>query len=128
MSVPADPFISQGARDSLRALAERSMLSTCNIHRYTPGPPNPDNSPGDQIESVQTGIPCRFSEGLLRGVETLVELRITGEARYSLRLPLGTDVRDSDVIEIGGRRYEIMADTIGRTQTTSINLSLHLLT
>jgi hypothetical protein len=121
------PFISDAARDRLRALALRSMTGRCDIVRYTPGPPNPDNSPGDQIEQRQSGIPCRYSEGLLRGVETLVELRLTGEARYSLRLPLGTDVTTADVIEYAGRRYEIAADNIGRTQTTSINLTLRLL-
>jgi len=123
----SDPFISDAARDSLRALAERAMLSRCNIHRFVPGPPNLDNSPGDDVDQVQYDIPCRFTEGLLRGVETLIDLRLTGEARYSLRLPLGTDVLTSDVIELNGNRYEILASNSGRTQTTSILLTLHLL-
>jgi len=122
------PFISQAATDSLRALARRAMKSSCDIIRYLPGPPNPDNSPGDDQIYRQSGIPCRFTEGLLRGSEDLANMRLTGDARYQLRVPLGTDVVSSDVIELNGRQYEIVSDNINRTQTTSIALNLRLLT
>jgi hypothetical protein len=123
----ASPFISQGARDSLRARSESAMLSRCDIIRYVPGPPNLDNSPGDATEQRQSGIACRFTEALLRGAEDLANLRLTGEARFSMRVPLGTDVLTSDVIELGGRQYEIVSDNINRTQVTSINLNLRLI-
>jgi len=120
-------YLPQPTIDSLRALDEQSMRTLCDIHRPLNSAVNEDNSPADNSEYVQTGIPCRFTISLLRASESLLAFGISGEIHGFLRVPIGTDVLTSDYIAYAGNQYEIVGTNLARTLTTSIQLALRMI-
>ena len=78
------------------------LNQTCSILR----PSRSDGwGGGTMYETIATGVPCRLQPA--SGREWL-DGAVRGEATHRLFLKEGVDVRSSDIIEICGRRYDVL--------------------
>lgn len=78
------------------------LNQTCSILR----PSRPDGwGGGTSYEVIATGVPCRLQPA--SGREWL-DGAVRGEATHRLFLPSGVDVTDKNVVEVGGKRYQVL--------------------
>lgn len=110
-------FFSPATVDQLTALEESSMPESAIIRRSTPV----DDGGGGTTELVSFlgPYPCHVRAGRLQRGEILVGGQLQGQVPSTIALPKGTDVRESDRINVngavvstdfvGGTTYEVMA-------------------
>jgi hypothetical protein len=104
--------------EARRLTALRGMTDTCAIKAYLES----RNARGDVVGSREivraTGVPCRLArfDVLVAGTESggvygrSGDLIDTSAAAYQLFLPWGTDIRQSDHVELaGGDKYEVQS-------------------
>jgi hypothetical protein len=122
--------VSAAALAQAARLQESSMLDSAIIRRSTAV----DDGGGGTTETISFLGPyaCRVGVGRLQRGEVIVGGQLQGQIPSTITLPVGTDVRESDRINVngaiagddfvGGTTYEVMAIYAPESYQTALSL------
>lgn len=105
---------------SARTDYEKAVLTqSCDIVRAEPGRALGGGERDSRKRQVQTGVRCRLQQpSQPRTVET--GSRGVRVADWEALLPVGTDVRPSDELIVGGQTYEVQGSDGGRASAMKL--------
>jgi hypothetical protein len=81
------------------------LISTCDIKRFTDGPPDPYGQPVKSWSTILSGTPCRLvatgGKEITQGIKIVI-------ADYRLFLGNGIDITEQDRVTVDGKSYEVL--------------------
>lgn len=101
--------LARSRRDIGRALTE-----TCTLKRPA-ATLTDDGYPSDSETTVAEDVPCRLSGTGMNPWEQQIGGQVQAVGTYTLMLPYGTDIRGTDIVELGSRRFEVLGRTAPAT-------------
>lgn len=104
-----------------RSIAESTMIDTATIRRNTPVGDGMGGAT-DSWATVAT-VKCRVMTRLSQPSDRQGGGRLETGADYTIRFPVGTDVRNADRIVVGSRTFE-MVRPVEYTQNPSLSVAV----
>lgn len=110
--------------EAMRAAQAVYMTDVCTIKRWSAGTPSSQGyKPGTATE---TTVPCRIAPGAKGfrgyGLEGEMAALMAGINYWTVTVPAGTDVLDTDSIEINGKWLDVKVVIQAQTTETATRL------
>ena len=116
-------FFADADMEAFQDLDESAMPSTCRVLRRTDEVLGGRVTPGAE-QQVGSAVPCRLTGGALQPREAEAVGRLGEQTHGDVALPLGTDVRGGDRIEVTTDEATTTFEVVGDPWPASFGTSL----
>jgi len=100
----------------LRAAQAENLPERATIRRRTTTGTSDVGGKVDDLTTTATDVPCRIGAARTP-VEVKIAERLGAAGGYLLTFAYGVEVSEKDVIEVGGRRFEVVGRLAGSVRT-----------
>lgn len=100
------PLVSAQELAGIRAFGLKALTDSCDILRKWEGTDGGYQRGG--FQTIAAGVACRIMQETQRDSKGMAADREAGRTFWKLAVPVETDLRDGDKVQIGGLRYDVL--------------------